>query len=105
MLGQPSCAMGAERFLVGDRGQDERASGTKAAAGEASEGDGHGSGEVQHVDGAPAPDLTVDELTAERVAAPCGGVHRHDVGVAEVAQRRSVGLASVNARDQRGTAG
>ena len=105
MLAQPSCAMGAEGFLVGDRRQDQCATGTEAAPGEAPESDGHGGGDVQHVDGAPAPDLPVDELAAERVAAPGVRVHRHDVGVAEVAERRRAGVASFDPRHERGAAG
>ena len=104
MLAQPSRAMGAEGFLVCNSGQDQGATGTEAAPGEAPERDGHGSGDVQHVDGTPAPDLAVDELTAERVAAPGVRVRRHDVGVAEVAERRHAGVASFDARHQRGAA-
>ena len=97
--------MGAERFLIGDRSQDECAARTEAAPGETPESDGHGGGEVQHVDGTPAPDLPVDELTAEGVATPAVGVHRHDVGVAEVAEGRRAGVASFDPCHERGATG
>ena len=101
MLGQPPRAMGAEGFLVGNRGQDQGATGTEVTPGEPRERDGHRGGDVQHVDGTPAPNLTVDELAAKRVAAPGVRVHRHDIGVAEVAERGCARVAPLDARHER----
>ena len=96
-LGTPPPA----RLLVGDTEVDQRALRTKAVPGEVLERGGHRRRDVQHVDGAAAPDLAVDDLAAERVARPGVAVDRHDVGVAHEAQRRRVGIGAVDAGDER----
>ena len=85
-------------LLVGDAEVDQRALRPEALVGELAEGDGHRRRDAEHVDGAAAPHLAVDQLAAERVAGPAVGVHRHDVGVAHQAQRRGVGIAALDAR-------
>ena len=76
--------------------------GPEPAGGEGPHGDRHRGGEVEHVDGAPAPDLAVDQLAAERVAPPPVRVDGHDVGVAHQEQRRRVGVAALDAGDEAG---
>ena len=88
-------------LLVGDAEVDQRALRPEALVGQLAERDGHRRRDAQHVDGAAAPHLAVDQLAAERVAGPAVGVHRHDVGVAHQAQRRGVGIAALDARDDR----
>ena len=57
-------------------------------------------GDVQHVDRAAAPHEPVDDLAAERVAAPPVGVDGHDVGVAHEEQAGRVGVAPLDAADE-----
>ena len=83
---------------------------------EVAEGDRHRRGQVQHVDRAAAPHLGQrgpvpprrggDQLAAERITAPAGGVGGHDVGVAHEAQagRRRVGAAAGGPRASPGRA-
>src|SRR4029453_6859628 len=52
-----------------------------------------------HVERAATPDLTVAQLTAERIGAPLRGVGEHDVRVREEEKRRAV-AASGNTCDQ-----
>ena len=47
------------------------------------------------------PSGDVDDLAAERIVDPAGGVHRHHVGVAHQAQRRCVGIAALDPPDDR----
>ena len=96
MIGAPR----AEALLVGDREVDERALGLEPRTREALERDRHRRGEVEHVDRAAAPDLTVDQLAAERIALPPVGIHRHDVGVTHQQQRRRRRIAALDARDE-----
>ena len=70
MIRHPLRAVVRPRFLVGNREEDQIAARTEPGVGEVPERDGHGCGEVQHVDRAPAPDLAVDELAAEGVVRP-----------------------------------
>ena len=66
------------------------------------EGDGHRGGDVEHVDGPAPPHLAVDQLAAERVVRPPGGVDRHDVGVTHQAQRRRRRVVAFDAGDDGG---
>lgn len=104
MLAQKVGAVGAESLLVGHGGEDQGTLRAKPAPGEAPERDGHRGGDVQHVDSAPAPNLALDELTAERVTAPIGSVHGHNVGVTEVTKRRRARIAPLDARHERDAA-
>ena len=94
-----------ERLLVGHRQVHERALGAEPAAGEVLRGHGHRRREVEHVDGAAAPHLAVDELAAERVVAPSIRVRGHDVRVTHQQQRRRVGIGALDARDEAGATG
>ena len=94
MLGQPLGSVGAQRLLVRHAEEHEVAAGAEPGAGQMAEGHCHRRGEVQHVDGAAAPDLAVDQLAAERVVPPVVGVGGDDVGVPEQRQRRRVAVAS-----------
>ena len=74
--------------------------GLKPERGEVAERDRHRGREVEHVDRAAAPDLVVDDLARERIAAPAVGVDGHDVGVAHQQQRGRVRVAALDARDE-----
>ena len=104
LVGDPARAVGAARLLVGDREVEQVALGPEAAPHERAEDDRHRRREVEHVDRAAAPHLAVDQLAAERVVPPAGGVDGHDVGVAHQAQRRRIGIGAGNAGDERGAA-
>ena len=92
-------------FFVGDAEVDQRALGPEALGRQLAERHRHRRRDVEHVDGAAAPHLAVDQLAGEWVAGPPIGVHRHDVGVAHQAQRRCRGVAALDAGDDRGPAG
>ena len=47
---------------------------------------------------AAPPDLTVDQLTSERVLAPPVGIDRHDVGVTHPEQRRAIPAVTARTR-------
>ena len=70
------------------------------------DGDGHRRGEVEHVDRAAAPDLAVDELAAERIAAPAVGVGRarRRCGPSAAASARRVACPRCGPRGWRGRA-
>ena len=93
-------AEGAEGLLVGHRQVHERAPGTEATAREALGGHRHRRGEVEHVDGAAAPHLAVDQLATERIVLPSRRVGGHDVGVTHQEQRRRVGIGALDARHE-----
>ena len=76
-------------LLVGDAEVDQRALRPEALRRQLPERHRHRRRDAQHVDGAAAPHLAVDQLAAERVARPPVGVDGHDVGVAHEAQRRA----------------
>ena len=60
--------------------------GRKPGVGQVPDGHGHGGHVVQHVQGAAAPHLAVDQVTTERVARPADGVGSDDVGRGVVEQ-------------------
>jgi hypothetical protein len=101
VVGHPLHPVGATGFLVGDGEVDQIALGAEPRAYEVAEGDGHRRREVEHVDRATAPHLAVDQLAAERVAAPAGLVDRHHVGVAHQAEARRVGVGALDPGDER----
>ena len=105
MGGQPLGAVVAAGLLVGHRQVDQGALGPKPGGGEVAGGDGHGCRQVEHVDGAAAPNLAVDELAAEGILAPVLRCHRDDVGVAHQAHRRGFRVPAFDAGDQRGALG
>ena len=78
VLGHPAGAVGAAGLLVGDGEVEQVAPRAAPARDEVLEGDGHRRRQVEHVDGAAAPDLgdavaVRDELAAERVAVQPSG--------------------------------
>ncbi len=83
MLAQPLGSMDPDCLLVGHRHVGEVAGGAEPIFGQVAETGGHAGGEVQHVDGAPAPDLAVDQLAAEGVVPPILPVGRDHIGVAQ----------------------
>ena len=97
---QPVGAPPAQGLLVGDREVDQGAAGPEPAVGETAEGDRLRCGEVEHVDRTASPHEAVDDVGAERVAAPAVGVHRHDVGVAHEHERRRVGVGALELHHQ-----
>ena len=101
LLAHPLGAPVAAGLLVGDAEVDEGALRLPTAARQLPKGHCHRRGDVQHVDGATAPHLAVDQLAAERVATPAGRVHRHHVGVPHQAQRGCRGVAALDARHHR----
>jgi hypothetical protein len=104
VLDQPFGSHPTARLLVGDGCIDEP-TGRPALREEVPEGHRHRGGEVEHVDGASAPDLAVDELGTKGVPAPALGADRHHVGVGQVHQHRRVGPRRLDAGDQRDPAG
>jgi hypothetical protein len=95
----------APRFLVGDGKVDQGAARLPAAGGEPPRRDGHGGGEVQHVDGATAPDDAVHQLAREGIALPARRADGHYVGVAHEKQRGRLLVAALDPRDQAHAAG
>jgi hypothetical protein len=95
----------AERLLVGDGQVDQRAVGPEALVGQPAGGHRHRGGQVEHVDGAAAPHLAVDQLAAERVAPPTVRTGRHHVGVAHEQQARRVGSPPLDAGHEAAAAG
>ena len=71
----------------------------EAGGGQPPDGHSHRRGEVQHVDGAAAPHLAVDQLAPEGIVAPARRVGRHDVGVAHQQQGGCVGPPTLEAGD------
>ena len=65
----------------------------------------HRRGEVQHVNCAPAPHLTVNEFATKRVAAPTIRAHRHHIGMSHQAETRSIWVAAFDAGNHRPPAG
>ena len=104
LVGDPARAVGAAGLLVGDGEVEQVALGPEAAPHERAEHDRHRRREVEHVDRAAAPHLAVDQLAAERVVPPAGGVDRHDVGVTHQAQRGRRRIGTRDAGDERSTA-
>jgi len=75
--------MGAEGFLVGNRGQDQGATGRKSLRASRANATAIEAGLMFKCRRRPCPKPHRDELAAKRVAAPGVRVHRHDIGVAE----------------------
>jgi len=65
------------------------------------ESDGHRGGDVEHVDSPAAPNLAVDQLSAERVLVPASRVDRYNVGMAHQAQARSRRVAPIDTSNER----
>ena len=106
MLDEVLGAPRAERLLVGDGEVDERALRLEAGLGEVAERHRLRRREVEHVDGAAAPhEAVVVDVAGERVAGPPVRVDGHDVGVAHEEEARRVGVAALDAGDQRRPAG
>ena len=101
VIGHPLGAVGRARLLVGDAEVDQVTLRAESRVGQVAERDGHRRGEVEHVDRATAPDLSVYELPSEGVARPPVRVDRNDIGVAHQAQGRRIGIAPLDPSDQR----
>jgi hypothetical protein len=67
-------------------------------------GNRHGGRQAQHVDGSPAPDFAIDELTAEGVVAPTGGVHWDYIGVPHQHEARGCGIPPFKSGHETSTA-
>ena len=100
VLREPVRTVASTRLLVGHADEHQRPARPEARVGEPAHGDGHGRGLVQHVDGAAAPDLTVDELASERVARPVVGTDRDDVEVPHPRQRGRLRIGALDAGHQ-----
>ena len=94
----PPRAPVASCFFVGHTKEDQITFGSKSRGRQVFKGNSHASGLAQHIDGASAPDLTINELTCKRITTPARRCHRHNVGVSHQAQRRGVGIAAFDPR-------
>ena len=101
VLGEPLRTVLATGLLVGHAEEHKRPLGREPGVREVACRHGHGCGEAEHVDRTAPPDLAVDEFATERVLAPAVGERRHDVGVPHEAHRRCVGVAALDAGDDR----
>ena len=92
--------MGAGCLFVGRADHDEGAGGPTGRSRQAADGDGHGRGEVEHVDRATTPDLTVDQVAPEGIAGPASGGGDH-VEVTHQRQGRSRRVSPLEPHDDR----
>ncbi len=65
------------------------------------EHDRHRRGDVEHVDGAPSPDLVVYEFSAEGIVVPAIRVDRHHIRVSHQAQTLGIWVGAVDASHER----
>ena len=99
VLGEPDRTRAGVRLFVRDAKEDEVPARPEAAVGEMADRYRHRRREIQHVYRAPAPDLVVDDLPAERVVSPFILGNRDHVGVAHQREARSCWIRAFDSCD------